>query len=142
MRVLCPRVISPSREKEPRDLAHARHMLHVTCSFGNYPNSVPSHSKGGKNDIRESKSPGTKTPLPVHLGTSGSGQSILGTEIKALATVWPLVHLQSSERPKLHVALLEKSGQSLDFRVWDMKLASYMNFRKSLDPQKAFPPLP
>lgn len=57
-----------------------------------------------------------RPPLPVHLGTSRPGQSILGTEIKALATVWPLVHLQSSEMPKLHVAMLKKSGQSLDFK--------------------------
>lgn len=90
---------------------------HVTCDllFWKIPQLSAKPQQKKKNDIRESKSPGTKTPLPVHLGTSGPGQSILGTEIKALVTVWPLVHLLS-ERPKLHVAFAEESGQSLDFK--------------------------
>lgn len=68
---------------------------HVTCDllFWKIPQlSAKPQQRRKKMTLGSPKVQEQRPPLPVHLGTSGPGQSILGTEIKALVTVWPLVH--------------------------------------------------
>lgn len=90
---------------------------HVTCDllFWKIPQLSAKPQQRRKKKTLGSPKVQEQRPPPSPSGYIRARSEHPGTEIKALVTVWPLVHLLS-ERPKLHVAFAEESGQSLDFK--------------------------